>query len=480
LPVMVYIHGGGNTAGYANQFKYSGRNLAKRHDVIVVNFNYRLGIFGWFAHPALNGGGSLEDRSGNYGILDGLAALQWVQDNIAAFGGDPQNVTLFGESAGGMNIFAILASPILAAPEGRALFHKAIIQSGLPVSTPMEQAQNYIEDAGLENSAREIANRLLVSDGSAGSRGDALSHQNQMTDAEISVYLRSKSEDELLMITTSEDTQLLPMIFRDGAVVPTGNLADAFSDAGKYTAVPIMIGTNRDEFKPFFIGDRDLVALDWGFLPRIIDPEHFHAVTGYFNDSWKARGVDEVSMRLVASQTDPVFAYRFDWDELPTVLGVDLSKLLGAVHASEVPFVFESFDDRLMNSVLFSSDNVPSRTELSEKMSSYWAEFAYNGSPGKGRDGSQPEWRAWNEERGEGKFVMLDSEQGGGIRMNNEAVTFAALKRRLLSDPSFPTSAAKSRIYDCVFKGSPHWNEEEFTDFGGTTCDIPMFGFLRL
>jgi para-nitrobenzyl esterase len=475
LPVMVYIHGGGNVAGYANQFKYSGRNLAKRHDVIVVNFNYRLGLFGWFAHPALNHGGSPEDRSGNYGILDVLAALQWVQDNIAVFGGNPHNVTLFGESAGGMNIFAILASP-----NGRGLFHKAIIQSGLPVSIPMVQAQNYIEDAGIANSAREITNRLLISDGRAGSREDAVSRQNQMTDAELSEYLRAISADELLRISTSEDAQLLPMIFRDGAVVPTTDLMQTFSDADRYHAVPIVIGTNRDEFKPLFVGDRDLVTLDWGFLPRIIDPGYFHAVTSYFNDSWKARGVDEVSMRLVASQTDPVFAYRFDWDELPTVLGVDLSQLLGAPHAFEIPFVFESFDDRLMNSIVFSSDNIPSRTELSEKMSSYWAEFAHNGSPGKGRDGTQPEWRAWSEERGEGKFVMLDSERGGGIRMNNEAVTFAVLKQRLLQDLSFPTAAAKSRIYDCVLKGSPHWEAEQFSALGGEACDIPFFEFLRL
>ena len=79
-----------------------------------------------------------------------------------------------------------------------------------------------------------------------------------------------------------------------------------------------------------------------------------------------------------------MFAYRFDWDELPTILGVDLSKLMGAMHAAEIPFVFESFDDRLMNWVLFSDENIPSRTELSRKMSSYWAEFAYNGAPGSG------------------------------------------------------------------------------------------------
>ena len=102
------------------KFKYSGRNLANNHDVIVVNFNYRLGLFGWLSHPSLNHDGSLEDKSGNFGILDSLAALEWVQNNIEAFGGDPTNVTLFGESAGGINIFAILASQ-----QGEGLFHKA-------------------------------------------------------------------------------------------------------------------------------------------------------------------------------------------------------------------------------------------------------------------------------------------------------------------------------------------------------------------
>jgi len=475
LPVMVYVHGGGNVAGYANQFKYSGRNLARNHNVIVVNFNYRLGLFGWFAHPSLNSDGSPEDQSGNYGILDSLAALQWVQDNIETFGGDPTNVTLFGESAGGMNIFAILASE-----QGQGLFHKAIIQSGLPISIPMELAQDYIEDSGHVNSGREITNQLLIADGVASSRQDAVSHQNQMADSEISVYLRGKTANQVLMLLASEGMPELPMIFRDGTVVPAEDLMEVFKDADNYNAVPIMIGTNRDEFKPFFIGDRSLVALDMGFVPRIIDDAHFQAVTGYFNDSWKARGVDEAAMRLTASQAEAVFAYRFDWDELPTVLGVDLSALMGAMHAAEIPFIFESFDDRLMNWVLFSDDNIPSRTELSRKMSSYWAEFAYNSSPGKGRDGTQTQWQPWNNNPSQGKFIMLDSERGGGIRMNNEAVTFAVLKQRLLLDTSFPNAAAKSKIYDCVFRDSQYWHEQEFLNLGGETCDIPIFQFLRL
>ncbi len=475
LPVMVYIHGGGNTAGYANQFKYSGRNLARNHGVIVVNFNYRLNLFGWFTHPALNRDSSAEDRSGNYGILDSLAALQWVQDNIEAFGGNPDNVTLFGESAGGMNIFAILASP-----KGKGLFHKAIIQSGLPISMSLGKAQNYLEDSGHVNSGREIVNKLFIANGLATSREGAIAHQNQMTDTELEDFLLNRSANEILMLLNPEGIPNIPYIFRDGAVVPAVDLMQVFADTANYNAVPIMIGTNRDEFKPFFAGDRNMVALTMGFQPNIIDPPYFHAVTGYFNDSWKARGVDEVSMRLVASQSDPVFAYRFDWDELPTILGVDLSQLMGAMHASEIPFVFESFDDRLMNTILFSGDNIPSRTELSKKMSSYWAEFAFNSSPGKGRDGTQPEWQPWSEEGGEGKFVMLDGELGGGIRMNNDAITFAVLKERLLEDAAFPDAAAKSRTYDCVFKESRYWDEEEFLSLGGEVCDIPIFQFLKL
>ena len=229
----------------------------------------------------------------------------------------------------------------------------------------MDQATNYIEDSGHLNSGREITNQLLIADATAASRQEATSHQNQMSDAEISRYLRGKSANAVLMLLGSDGMPSMPMIFRDGTVVPHEDLMEVFSDAANYNAVPIIIGTNRDEFKPFFAGDSSLVELQMGFLPKIINEAYFHAVTSYFNDAWKARGVDEVSMRLAESQSDPVFAYRFDWDELPTILGVDLSKLMGAVHASEIPFVFESFDDRLMNWVLFSDENIPSRTELS-------------------------------------------------------------------------------------------------------------------
>ena len=121
---MVWIHGGGNSVGHAGF--YDGGNLATRENVVVVAINYRLGPFGWFRHAALRGDDTTpEERSGNFGDLDPIRALEWVRDNVAAFGGDPGNVTVFGESAGGRNVLALLV-----APAARGLFHRAIVQSG--------------------------------------------------------------------------------------------------------------------------------------------------------------------------------------------------------------------------------------------------------------------------------------------------------------------------------------------------------------
>ena len=140
LPVMVWIHGGGNVVGHAGFF--DGGNLAAREDVVVVTINYRLGPFGWFRHPALRDAGASElDRSGNFGTLDQVRALEWVRDNAAAFGGDPGNVTVFGESAGGTNVFALLL-----APPARGLFHRAIVESGnLSFGAPAT-AEGFVDD----------------------------------------------------------------------------------------------------------------------------------------------------------------------------------------------------------------------------------------------------------------------------------------------------------------------------------------------
>jgi para-nitrobenzyl esterase len=162
LPVMLWLHGGGNSVGSADLYA-AVRNLAHREQVITVSIHYRLGMLGWFRHPALVAEAANEfDASGNFGTLDTIAALQWVRDNIQAFGGDPGNVTVFGESAGGMNTFALLLSPL-----AKDLFHRAISQSGMLVTSPLASAEN-AQDApqpGHVNSSTELLSRLLQADG---------------------------------------------------------------------------------------------------------------------------------------------------------------------------------------------------------------------------------------------------------------------------------------------------------------------------
>ena len=130
---MFWIHGGGNTSGIKDYYDFS--ELIRRHQVLVVTINYRLGPMGWFTHPAIQGLQNGLDKTSNFGTLDIIEALKWVQKNIQNFGGDPNNITIFGESAGGHNVLSLLASPL-----SEGLFHKAISQSGYTTTFTKEEA----------------------------------------------------------------------------------------------------------------------------------------------------------------------------------------------------------------------------------------------------------------------------------------------------------------------------------------------------
>lgn len=158
LPVMMWIHGGSNSIGLAGL--YDGGRLAATRDVIVVTINYRLGPLGWFRHAALRvGAENEEERSGNFGTLDQIAALEWIRDNIAAFGGDPGNVTIFGESAGARDVTNLLVSAPAA-----GLFHRAIAQSGSCYNDSVEVAENFRDDAkpGHRGSSNEVDRKSVV------------------------------------------------------------------------------------------------------------------------------------------------------------------------------------------------------------------------------------------------------------------------------------------------------------------------------
>jgi len=435
LPVMLWIHGGGNSIGQAAN--YDGGKLAATHNVVVVATNYRLGPFGWFRHAALRAGDpSPQGQSGNFGTLDLVRALQWIRENATAFGGDPGNVTIFGESAGGLNTFTLLLSS-----EATGLFHRAIVQSGGTWMSPLVDAEHFTDDAepGAAQSSNEALLRMLEADNQADGRAAARARLRAMTDAEIATYLRGRDTEAILTAyrpLPGLGMIDMPKVFPDGVVLPSEPPLERFGEARGYNQVPVMLGTNRDENKLFMFADPFWVKRVFWVLPRLRDARMYDLTAKYLSLMWKATGADEPAAAMTATQGPSAFVYRFDWDEEPTYLGADLSEMLGAAHGFEIPFVFAHWDLGRAANMLFTPDNEAGRLLLSTQMMSYWVQFAATGAPAQGRDGSLPAWTAWSLQPGAAKFMVLDTPDGGGLRMSDATVTREAVLAQLGADPA--------------------------------------------
>lgn len=478
LPVMVWIHGGANISGSASE--YNGKVLVNDHNVIVVTINYRLGLFGWFSHPALQSGNALDD-SGNYGTLDIIRALQWIQDNIANFGGDPGNVTIFGESAGAWNVLTMMLSP-----KAEGLFHKAISQSGRINTYDMPAVQNYIEDGGYYHSGREILNNLLIADGLAQDRKNAKTLQNTLSNQAIKQQLYGTSAQDIINAGNNEigpdeilNDGVMPRWFltkfRDGTVLPKENPLVQFQDTDNYNAVPLIIGSNRDEHKLYMMFEPEFVHTIAGLplLPK--NKKYYDLYATYKSEIWKIMGVDKIANTLRENPEQPdVFGYRFDWDEQPTIVFVDLPFILGAAHGMEIPFVFNYFDrfrGPQMDAMLYNKKNLPGRIQLGGSMSSYWAEFAYQGTPGMGRLQSEAtHWAPWNNDAEEANLLIFDTPEGGDIHMANQRNNMEQLKQKLVEDTSFPTQSQHCAMYVELFAGTDFWDQQEYLNLGETGC----------
>lgn len=457
LPVMVWIYGGGNNSGYAGD--YNGGNLAESQKVVVVTINYRLGSLGWFIHPAiLPEGASGADTSGNWSTLDTIHALQWVQNNIQSFGGDPANVTIFGESAGGANVLSLLTSPMAA-----ELFHKAVVQSGGIDTVPLEQGVNFADDevAGHIHSSREIINKILIRDGKADNREAAKALQLSMSDKAIRDLLYQQDAAEFLLLFNPDKARNYPAPkkFRDGQVFvatpPLEQLA-----RGDYNQVPIILGTNRDERRIYMYQDPR-----WQPLLKS-DPEEYVRVAKYLSDVWKLTGVDQLARIMSDAQEAPVFAYRFDWDEEASFQGMDLSLAIGAGHSVEMAFVFGDWDVGFVpKEVMYDPARNESRDALSNSMMSYWANFAYTGAPASGRDGEEQVWQAWNSEEGQPKMLILDTPQDGGIRMSPDSVTLDSIKAEFAAD-AFSSEMNRCYAYRAAFERAGGFDPDEYSSFG--------------
>ncbi|MEZ4282080.1 MAG: carboxylesterase family protein [Myxococcota bacterium] len=461
-PVMFWIHGGGNSMGWGDQTPPSA--LVRDHEVVVVSINYRLGIFGWLSHPALRAGARSElDRSGNFGTLDMIAALRWVRENIARFGGDPGNVTIFGESAGGVNVYSLLISPPAA-----GLFHAAISQSGMPATVTRDQAENFTDapkDAagrpreGLPGSSGELLLSLLRQTGRAEDRAGAKALLGGMADAEVEAFLRGFAPEALLQpfVDVMRDEPMpmyiAPAVFRDGFVIPDRPPLEALAGLGGHERVPFIAGTNRDEHKLFFLLGSPHVERLFG-LPTGLSNERLYDLEGEYGGAmWRAMGADEPISLLASRPGPPVFAYRFDWDEEPTILGADLSKLLGAAHALDLIFVFGLTDLGFANRFLF--EDAPSAERLSRQMRSYWANFAYVHDPDRGRQGDLPDWTPWSVEDGATKYIVFDSDRDGGLEFGSDVLLPQAVLARAEKDPRLEGDEERCR----VFRNFVQWSE---------------------
>lgn len=347
LPVMVWVHGGGFVYGGSSSPVYSGINFA-RDGIVFVTFNYRLGRFGFFVHPAL----VEEGFGGNFGFLDQIAALEWVRDNITSFGGDPARVTVFGESAGGMSMHMLLQSPL-----ARGLFHGVIIQSGGGRSHVMPM-------------------RDLASAAAAG---------REFAPVRSAEALRAipaeKISGDLSMATMIQSSYSGPTL--DGRTVLGSPLQGAAN--GLYADVPIIIGANSADA---FTGTENKDEL---FAAAGEDAEEARALYDPHGNETGLRVAVHISAdrlfkeparavtRALAAQGRKVWLYRFAHNG--TQSGVDMG---GAPHASEIPYVFDLAALRLQQLDTGHDAEVAALTHR------YWVNFAKTGSPDG--EGGVPAW----------------------------------------------------------------------------------------
>lgn len=403
-PVMVWIHGGSFMYGSGSSHLYDGSSFAEQGDVVVVTLNYRLGVFGFLHFGDI--GGDAYRGSGNCGLLDQVAALKWVNENIEAFGGDPNNVTIFGESAGAVSVGNLLSMPI-----AKGLFHKAILQSGT--------ARCKVNG----DKAKEMTEQLL---------------------SELKVDPENLSELESIPAETIlEAIKIFPRTafgpVGDGIVI--SGEPEKVLDEGFANNIPVLVGTNKDESLLFTHFDPVWKEVDqsnlkpifelsygpfWKSISKYVIQDHELSKTLYedvltnyvftipailFSESQAKRGA-------------PVWMYRFDFESNV------LDGVLKAFHALEIPFVWNTLVDQEKETI---SGNDPQRFKLAEQMHQAWIAFAHHGDP---NITELPEWPKYD----------LDNRATMIFNTKNEVVNDPDRQIRLNWEQVFQNKISKEQV----------------------------------
>ena len=364
-PVMLWLHGRGYASGAGSEIMYNGANLAKRGDLVVVTINHRLNGFGYL-HLADIAGEAFAG-SGVAGMLDAVLALEWVRDNIEGFGGDPRNVTIFGESGGGSKV-----STLLAMPSAKGLFHRAIIQSG--------PGLRGVEPKDATNLAERLLSKLDI-------RADQIEKLQELPTQQVldAVNALMPVQPRTGMLAPGGAIMRLSPVM-DGHYLPT----HPFDPVAVPTAahVPLIIGTNRDENATFLAVDprrrklteqelRERLAPSLGNRLNSIlgvykrtrpDATPWDLLVGITSERFRRPSI-ALAERKAAGGSAPVYMYLFTWE-------TDyLGGLFKACHVLEIPFVFDNVDDIAI------TGGRPDKYELVESISEAWAAFARDGNP---------------------------------------------------------------------------------------------------
>ncbi len=426
LPVMFWIHGGGNTSGLKDLYDFN--KMVRKHDVIVVRVNYRLGPFGWFYHPSIQGLQSDLDKSSNFGTLDIIAALNWVNKNIILFGGDPNNITIFGESAGGHNVFSLLVSQ-----QASGLFHKAISMSGYTTSISLNDA--FMQSKQSSTSAytsSEIIKKVIQ---------DIPNAKEAYSDKEIrNLLLNLSTEDFFKHYAYRKPYEEIPLLTSDNIVIPEMGLRSALSNKNLVNVVPTIAGSNRDEVKLWLATAEYFVELEFSAVGKVLDipnvklkdEDAFEAFNYYRSSAWKIRGVDVPLKALYKSGNNNLYAYRYDWDDHRRYIVADFKKLIGAAHATEIPLL--AGNSKLVGGYPLSDLIYPSgRSKFftSRNMIRFWSNFAKSGKPGESTNSIK--WHSMIKD-GElnSSYIVLDNKKN--LRIESDNKTFKSLTTELYSD----------------------------------------------
>lgn len=383
-PIFFWIHGGSNYKGKSSDPNYRGAYFANRHDAVYVSVNYRLGHFGAFLNKYTDSANEL-DHSPNLVTLDLIAALKWIKANAGSFGGDENNITIAGQSAGCMNVWGLVQSPM-----AKDLFHKAICSAGLPNTYPMVLAQKKTD---------LILEKLI---------------EKHFPGEDAKEFIKSKSKkwlDEFLLNVPSNDIvdiNLGPVPFQhfsDGIVLPRTGWAAFLS--GNFNRVPMILGGTKDEFSAAVAGatlrmdiselydimsSNDSISLEYDDLISMKSKKEYSLLVQ--NGSATLHSLIDAINSYVTNFIPALYRYHFEWNQLP----VPWNRVLGSLHGMDAIFYLGNFESERPNFTNFAwtNENKDSREKMREDFAQYINGFIHSGNPNQKIAEHLPKWPQWN------------------------------------------------------------------------------------